>query len=76
MAIILIGAFQALGAALFSLFSSLARTLFFLLPAAALFTFLYPAGVWFSFPIAEGLALLITLFFYQKVAKPRIAALA
>lgn len=75
-AIIFIGVFQALGAPLLSLFSSLCRTLFFLLPSAALFTFLYPAGVWFSFPIAEALALLITLIFYRRVAKARIDALA
>lgn len=75
-AIILIGVFQALGAPLFSLFSSLCRTLFFLLPLAALFTFFYPAGVWFSFPIAEALALLISVFFYHKFAKARINALA
>ena len=61
---------------MFSLFSSLCRTLFFLLPLAALFTFFYPAGVWFSFPIAEALALLISVFFYHKFAKARINALA
>lgn len=74
-AIILIGVFQALGAPLLSLFSSLCRTLFLLLPSAALFTFLYPVGVWFAFPIAEALALVITLVFYHKIAKVRIDAL-
>lgn len=74
-AIILIGVFQSLGAPILSLICALARTLVILLPAAALFTFLWPAGVWASFPIAEGLSLILTVIFYQTVAKSRIAAL-
>lgn len=74
-AIILIGVFQSLGAPILSLICALARTLVVLLPAAALFTFLYPAGVWFAFPIAEGLSLVLTIVFYKTIAKSRIAAL-
>lgn len=74
-AIILIGVFQALGAPLLSLLCALTRTLIVLLPAAALFTFLCPAGVWFAFPIAEGLSLILTVIFYKTLAKRRIAAL-
>lgn len=73
--IILIGAFQALGAPFLSLLCALARTLIVLLPAAALFTFLCPTGVWFAFPIAEGLSLILTVIFYKTLAKRRIAAL-
>lgn len=74
-AIILIGVFQSLGAPILSLICALARTLVVLLPAAALFTFLYPAGVWFAFPIAEGLSLILTIVFYKTIAKARIMAL-
>ncbi len=74
-AIILIGVFQALGTPILSLFCSLTRTLLILLPAAALFTFLYPAGVWTAFPIAEGLSLILAIFFYRTNTKSRIAAL-
>lgn len=74
-AIILIGIFQALGAPILSLLCALTRTLIVLLPAAAFFTFLYPAGVWYAFPIAEGLSLILTIVFYKTVAKSRIMAL-
>lgn len=74
-AIILIGVFQSLGAPVLSLVCALTRTLIVLLPAAALFTFLYPAGVWYAFPIAEGLSLILTVIFYKTIAKSRIAAL-
>lgn len=73
--IILIGVFQSLGIPVFSLICSLARTLIVLLPTAALFTFLYPAGVWYAFPIAEGLSLILTIIFYKTAAKKRILAL-
>lgn len=74
-AIILIGVFQSLGAPILSLICALARTLIVLLPAAALFTFFYPSGVWFAFPIAEGLSLILTITFYKTIAKNRIMAL-
>ncbi len=74
-AIILIGVFQALGAPILSLICSLTRTLIILLPVAALFTFLWPAGVWLSFPIAEGASLILALYFYQTRAKARLDAL-
>lgn len=74
-AIIFIGVFQALGAPILSLLCSLTRTLIVLLPVAALFTFFYPAGVWYSFPIAEALSLILTVIFYKTIAKARIKAL-
>ena len=74
-AIILIGIFQALGAPILSLICALARTLVVLLPVAAAFTFLYPTGVWYAFPIAEGMSLILTIVFYKTVAKRRITAL-
>ena len=74
-AIILIGVFQALGVPVLSLICSLARTLIVLLPVAALFTFFYPAGIWYAFPIAEGASLALTIIFYKTAAKKRILAL-
>lgn len=74
-AIILIGVFQALGTPVLSLLCSLTRTLIILLPVAALFTFLCPAGVWLSFPIAEGASLVLTLYLYQTKVKSRLNAL-
>ncbi len=73
--IIFIGVFQALGTPVISLLCSLTRTLVVLLPAAALFTFFYPAGIWAAFPIAEGLSLILTILFYRKRGLSRIAAL-
>lgn len=74
--IIFIGLYQAIGRPLLSLFVSLARTLIALVPIAAFFTYFYPAGVWFSYPIAEALTLAINVFFYHKIAKPHLRALS
>lgn len=74
--IIFIGLYQAIGRPLLSLFVSLARTLIALVPIAAFFTYFYPVGVWFSYPIAEALTLAINVFFYHKIAKPHLRALS
>ena len=55
-AIVLSGVFQALDAPILSLISSLTRTILSLVPIAALFTYLYPDGVWFSYPIPRPCA--------------------
>lgn len=67
--------FQALGNAVFSMFTSICRQLLVLLPAAY---FLSKIGsvnyVWWAFPIAEILAVIMTIIFmiytYKKVIKP------
>lgn len=75
-AILLGGVFQALDAPILSLISALTRTILSLVPIAALFTYLYPDGVWFSYPISQLLCVLLSVLFYHKVAKQRIHALS
>lgn len=75
-AILLGGVFQALDAPILSLISALTRTILSLVPIAALFTYFYPDGVWFSYPISQILCVLLSTVFYKKVAKQRIHALS
>lgn len=67
--------FQALGSAIFSMFISICRQLVALLPAAYLLSRLGKVNyVWWSFPIAEIMAVILTIIFmvhiYKKVIKP------
>ncbi|MBQ3546195.1 MAG: MATE family efflux transporter [Lachnospiraceae bacterium] len=67
--------FQALGSAIFSMFISICRQLVALLPAAYLLSKLGKVNyVWWAFPIAEIMAVIITIIFmihiYKKVIKP------
>lgn len=68
--------FQALGNAVYSMLVSIARQIVVLIPAAA---FLASFGnvdyVWFAFPIAEVMSLLISLFFYMRVNKKTISTM-
>ncbi len=75
-AIIFGGVFQALDAPILSLISALTRTVLSLVPIAAFFTYFYPDGVWFSYPISQALCVILSIFFYKKVAKQRIHALS
>lgn len=74
--IILIGVFQALDSPILSLISSCVRTILSLVPIAALFTYLYPTGVWYSYPISQAISVMLSIFFYKKVAKPHLRALS
>lgn len=67
--------FQALGSAIFSMFISICRQLVALLPAAYLLSKLGKVNyVWWAFPIAEIMAVILTIIFmihiYKKVIKP------
>lgn len=67
--------FQALGNAVFSMITSICRQLVVLLPAAYFLSKLGSVNyVWWSFPIAEVMALILTAVFmvytYKKVIKP------
>lgn len=67
--------FQALGSAIFSMFISICRQLVALLPAAYLLSKLGKVNyVWWAFPIAEIMAVIITIIFmvhiYKKIIKP------
>ena len=60
--------FQAVGKGLYSLIMSLSRQLGVLLPAAWLLSrFFGLNAVWWSFPIAEGVSLIICLMLYARV---------
>lgn len=64
------GAFQALGKAVYSMINSIARQLVVLLPAAyALAQFGNINLVWWAFPIAEIVSLIMTALFMRKLNK-------
>lgn len=61
-------AFQALGSATYSMMVSIARQLVVLLPAAYLLSMTGRVeNVWWAFPIAETISLLITIFFLVRI---------
>ncbi len=73
--IVLSGSFQALGKGMYSLIMSACRQLLVLLPAAYLLgRFLSLDALWFSFPLAEVVSLLIAVFLfwglYHREIKP------
>jgi len=62
------GAFQALGAGIYSMIMSFCRQLVVLLPAAWLLGRLFGVtAVWWAFPIAEIFALALSIFFYLRI---------
>ncbi len=68
---------QALGSAVNSMIVSLARQLFVLLPSAMVLAMIFRAdgglpAVWFSYVIAEIVALIMTVMFYRKVRGTKI----
>ena len=66
-------AFPAMGNGLYSTITSLCRQLIVLLPAAYLLSLTGDVhAVWWSFPIAEVISMLITLFLYSKVYRNKI----
>ena len=71
---------QALGSAVNSMIVSLARQLFVLLPSAMILAVIFreqgglPA-VWYSYVIAEIVALIMTFLFYRKVRRDKIEPL-
>ena len=69
--------FQAVGQGMFSLIVSVARQLLVLVPLAYLFSFTGKLEVvWWSFPAAEVVSLLMTLFFMARVEKTILHPLA
>ncbi len=62
--------FQALGTGIYSTITSLMRQLVVLLPAAYLLSLTGNVhAVWWSFPIAEVVSMLTSLFFYARIYK-------
>lgn len=74
--IVIGGVFQAMGNGVYSTVVSLGRQLVVLLPAAYLLSLTGDVNmVWWSFVIAEGASLMLTLFYFTKIYKERIVPL-
>ena len=74
--VILGGTFQALGTGIYSTLVSLCRQLLVLLPAAYLLSLLGDVNlVWWSFPIAEGMGLTMTIIFFLRLYRQKITPL-
>lgn len=66
--------FQALGCAVYSMFVSIARQLVVLIPAAYILASLGNVNlVWWAFPIAEGMSLLMSSVFMSRINKKIIS---
>ncbi len=75
-AIMFSSVFQALGHGMLSLWISFARQIIVLLPCAWLLaTFFGLHAIWFSFPLAEIMAIVLSLSFYAKLYKKEILPL-
>ncbi len=61
--------FQAVGKGVYSMILSFARQLVVLLPAAFLLSKIELDAMWYSFPIAEIVALLLALVFFAKLRR-------
>lgn len=61
--------FQAVGKGIYSMILSFARQLVVLLPAAFLLSKIELDAMWYAFPIAETVALLIALVFFMKLRR-------
>ena len=68
------GVFQAVGNGVYSMIVSLSRQLLALLPAAWLFARIGGLRlVWWSFPVAEVVSLIITVYFYRRIDRDVIS---
>ncbi len=67
---------QALGSAFYSMIVSLCRQLLVLLPAAYILSLFFDLDmVWWCYPIAEVIAVVLNIIFYRKVYNKKIAVL-
>ena len=74
--IIFLSVFQALGKSMYSLYVSLGRQLAVLVPAAWLLSNLFGlSAVWWAFPIAEIMSLLLSVLFMIRVYRKYIHSL-
>jgi Na+-driven multidrug efflux pump len=66
--------FQAVGKGTYSMYLSLARQLFVLVPAAWLLSKIFHevTAVWWSFPIAEAFTIAIALVMFVRIYQTRI----
>jgi len=71
--IALSSSFQAMGIGIYSTMTSLGRQLIALVPAAYLLSLTGSVdAVWWSFPIAEVISMLLSLYFYYKIYRTKI----
>ena len=74
--IIIISVMQALGHGVISLIISILRQLAVLLPVAFIFSKIWGLNaVWIAFPLAECVALVVTILFWRKVYRNEIQPL-
>ena len=74
--IVLGSAYQALGNGLYSLIVSLMRQVVILIPAAYLLSRLAGvSGVWWSYPLAECMSVLVNLVLYRRIYNDKIKTL-
>jgi len=74
--IVLSASFQALGNGIYATITSICRQMLALLPAAYLLSLSGNVHlVWWSFPIAEVISLLVTLYFFIRIYKQKIRPL-
>lgn len=74
--IIISSSFQALGNGVYSLIVSAARQLFVILPVAYVFARLFGlSAVWWSFPIAELVSVIMCTFLFTKIYRQKIKCL-
>ena len=65
--------FQALGTGIYATITSLCRQLVVLVPAAYLLSLTGSVdAVWWSFPIAEVVSMLLTIFFFVRIYRQRV----
>lgn len=68
--------FQALGNGVYSLITSVCRQLCVLLPSAWILAKLFGLdAVWYSYPIAEVISIILSIFFLRKIYKDKIEPL-
>jgi len=67
--------FQAIGKGVYSLIISFLRQIIILLPAAKILSYLGVTYVWYAFPIAESVALVVSIFMYISVYNKKIRTL-
>ena len=68
--------FQALGVGIYSTITSLCRQMIVLLPVAYLLSLTGQVqAVWWAFPVAEVVSLLVTLFFFARIYRMKIRPL-
>lgn len=75
--IVLGAVFQALGTGIYSTIVSVARQLVVLVPVAFLLSMTGKvSSVWWAFPIAEVMSLLVTLFLFRRIYRQKIKPLS